>query len=712
MIPVLPFCLFLLHGRISPASSVAPPAASRQQDNFKFTSANPAGFSVATTRHPACPESRRDRRASQFEARSGGIPLLFSVPLTSTCHPPCSGGHLQVAATSPLSSRPERRRLSADAQWRDPGNQPSAPSTLNPSAPLDLVSVTSTPLPQQPPTYRVAGIIVDASTNAPIPHAELSITNTDNADDAQTFSTSDGHFVFQNVPPGKYPLSAFAPGYIHEGFNQHGSLLTAIAVGTGTDSEHIVFRLHRQAILTGHVTDERGEPVRHAQVLLFASETPSGHPTTSFRFTTETNDLGEYRFAALPSGKYFVTVTAHPWYAQSRFIYASELPNGVMVTGLTGRRFGSAMAPNIQQNGDPSLDVVYPFTFYPNVTDPHAASELTLSPGDKFDANIQLQPVPAIHLHITNLSAEPMSLPQASASQKLFGSSGYSVSVVASQIAPGELEVTGFAPGELSLEVGQSINGTWLSHSFEAHIDSNETLDAAGSTATANVSGRVLLGGADIMSGGVNLQSDSGQRAAVPLQKDGSFSFGPLQEGTYRVSINLQERGGDFDYFVDSLSATGAKTSDKELTISTTGDVQLTVNVARGFAQVTGVANLDGKPIAGAMVLLVPASGKSLEEDSRVDQSDSDGTFTLSHIRPDKYLALALDNAWDLDRTNWSALTPYLPKAQQLDLAPAAQQKLTLTVQPATAQPTTPQVSPPAATNPQQASPTLATPAP
>jgi hypothetical protein len=671
------------------------------------------------------------------------IPLLLSLLLA------CSG-HLQVAPpatlssrlspspapvahpfrgeafptpTTPdplasLSSRPERRRLSADAQRRDRGNQTPASPTLNPSpslASLNSVSATSTPIPQQPPTYRIAGIIVDATTNTPIPHAELSITNTDNTDDAQTFSASDGHFVFQNVSPGKYPLSAFAPGYIHEGFNQHGSLLTAIAVGTGTDSEHIVFRLHRQAILTGRVTDERGEPVRHAEVILFASATPGSRPTTSFQLNTQTNDLGEYRFAALGPGRYLLTVTAHPWYAQTHFIYLSEPPNGIMVSGRTGRRLGSAMAPNIQQNSDPSLDVVYPFTFYPNVTDPQAASEITLAPGDKFEANIQLQPVPAIHLHITNLSAEPMSLPQVSASQKFFGSSGYSVTLVSAQIAPGELELTGFAPGDLSLQVGQTINGTWLSHSLDVHATSNETLDASRSTATANISGRVLLPATEPLplEGHISLQSDQGQDASVPFQKDGTFSFGLVQQGTYHVSVYLQERGGagGFDYFVDSLSATGAKASDKELTISTTGDVQLTVNVARGFAQVTGVANLDGKPIAGVLILLVPASGKSLEDESRIDQSDSDGTFSLSHIRPGKYLALALENAWDLDRTTWSALTPYLPNAQQLDLAPAAQKHLTLDVQPVSSQPVatqpvpvppmkSPEVSTPAAPTP------------
>lgn len=64
-----------------------------------------------------------------------------------------------------------------------------------------------------------------------------------------------------------------------------------------------------------------------------------------------------------------------------------------------------------------------------------------------------------------------------------------------------------------------------------------------------------------------------------------------------------------------------------------TGDVDLTVTLAQG--QVTGVVQLEGKPAAGVMVLLVPESGREMEEDSRIDESDSDGTFSLSGFFPE-----------------------------------------------------------------------------
>jgi hypothetical protein len=69
------------------------------------------------------------------------------------------------------------------------------------------------------------------------------------------------------------------------------------------------------------------------------------------------------------------------------------------------------------------------------------------------------------------------------------------------------------------------------------------------------------------------------------------------------------------------------------------------------------------------MVLLVPASGRNLDDDVRIDQSDSDGSFSLSQVRPGNYFLLAIDNAWDLNYDNAPDLAPYLPKAVPIQLA-------------------------------------------
>src|SRR2546429_104815 len=87
-----------------------------------------------------------------------------------------------------------------------------------------------------------------------------------------------------------------------------------------------------------------------------------------------------------------------------------------------------------------------------------------------------------------------------------------------------------------------------------------------------------------------------------------------------------------------------------------------------GQGQLSGVVQLDGKPAPGVMVLLVPKSGQEMEEDSRMDESDSDGTFSLGGILPGDYVLLALKDGWDLEWSNSEVLRPYLSAGEKRDL--------------------------------------------
>jgi hypothetical protein len=67
------------------------------------------------------------------------------------------------------------------------------------------------------------------------------------------------------------------------------------------------------------------------------------------------------------------------------------------------------------------------------------------------------------------------------------------------------------------------------------------------------------------------------------------------------------------------------------------------------------------------MVLLVPASGGNLQ-DSRRDQSDSDGTFTLGRIVPGKYVLMAIEDGWDLELENEEVLRPYRERGKPVEV--------------------------------------------
>jgi hypothetical protein len=83
-----------------------------------------------------------------------------------------------------------------------------------------------------------------------------------------------------------------------------------------------------------------------------------------------------------------------------------------------------------------------------------------------------------------------------------------------------------------------------------------------------------------------------------------------------------------------------------KVTLDGTGEVRLKLTVSENTAPIRGTAAKKGQPFAGAMILLLPESGQA--ELARRDQSDSDGTFTLSNIVPGKYRLMALVNGWEL----------------------------------------------------------------
>ena len=81
------------------------------------------------------------------------------------------------------------------------------------------------------------------------------------------------------------------------------------------------------------------------------------------------------------------------------------------------------------------------------------------------------------------------------------------------------------------------------------------------------------------------------------------------------------------------------------------------------------------------MVLLVPESSENIEDDSRMDHSDSDGTFALREILPGKYRLMAIDDGWDLEWANPAVLKPFRENAQIFEIVPDGSTKATVNVQ-------------------------------
>ena len=317
--------------------------------------------------------------------------------------------------------------------------------------------------------------------------------------------------------------------------------------------------------------------------------------------------------------------------------------------------------------------------FYPQATDEQSATPITLSAGEKFNADVTMRAIPALHLQIrTPGAAASSAFPFVTVIARVFDTE-VPVPTRPTIHRGGEgTEITGIAPGHYELRAtlpGRSSQTEWRR---EVDLAANSEIESSQPAAGTAVSGTLRF---DAPAGpesewrtGVLLNDPANHRKATALlQPDGSFDFGQsIAPGKYRVTL------GDGPIYLKSLSATGAHVSGRDVTIGT-GPVKLALMAGRGFGTIDGVALRGGHPESGAMVILVPENPAE-QPLFRRDQSDSDGTFRLPAIVPGKYTVIAVSR-WDFLWHDPETLNPYLSRGQKVEVQPAGKYQVKVEIQ-------------------------------
>jgi uncharacterized surface anchored protein len=507
----------------------------------------------------------------------------------------------------------------------------------------------TSPRPSSTNLYRIAGTIVNSTSNEPLRHATVALLSEEDSHTiAAVESDDDGHFSFDRLPAAKYQLTASKRGFRTAFYDEHQEFNSAIVTGPGQETDQLTFHLVPGAILHGAVITEGGDPVEQARVMLFLKSRngkPGGRTIQSGN--TATDDTGAYEFSNLAAGEYMLAVIAEPWYAMHRAAI-------ITVDG------SAAVDPVTKVDPPAALDVAYPVTYYDSTPDEASATRIVLAGGSRVEADITLHAVPALRIQVNTPRKEDGSIARAELRQTVFGT------VVAAQSAgfldslqTGTTEFNGVAPGHYELAQGDP------PHIVEMDATASQQVDPSLGTPTVAVRGFLRTSAGAALADDCNLTLDpvDGSPNQNPIQSPiqgvcvrGAFSFPSVPAGQWQLSAE----GAGKLLSVASI-ATGSQQRAGNLITVADKPLSLVVAVNQSSTRLQGFARRDGKGVAGVMVVLVPRQMTALDALARRDQSDSDGSFSLRDVPPGDYTVVAIQDGWQLDWVQPQVIRRYLP---------------------------------------------------
>jgi hypothetical protein len=499
--------------------------------------------------------------------------------------------------------------------------------------------------------YRIAGAVVSKTDGHPLARARITVRDARDPQKFESIVTSDdGKFDFNGVPAGKYSLNGAKRGFISASYDQHDQFSTAIVTGAGLETDALILRLAPAAVISGKVLDESGEPVRRATVTLYYEDHGSGVDQIHQNRSAQTDDQGGYEIPSLMPGAYFLSATAKPWYA----IHPQSDPP----------RSGRMSQPEASETFDRSLDIAYPLTYYPDVTDADSAMPIPIRGGDHLRLDIHLNPVPSLRLlfRVPSTGNGGFAFPRLE--QPSFDGSTFLQSD-GRLVSPGLMELTGVPAGHYDVHfngpgTATEMNGVDL-------IKDGEEIDASRTEALSTVKLKVQVPGEATLPARLSVGLRLPHRSVAGwkvLDAKGEAELGQISPGRYEVVC----WGAPRPYSIAQMSAEGAAVSGHTLMVTAGSSASVSLTLVGGSSNVDGTVKRAGKSFAGAMVVLVPKDPEMNRDLFRRDQSDLDGTFSLRNVVPGSYTVLAIENGWELDWSQPAVLSTYLSHGQTIQV--------------------------------------------
>ena len=473
-------------------------------------------------------------------------------------------------------------------------------------------------------TYRIAGTVVNGATGQRLSRVRVLMTPAgESSKETETTTGSDGRFAFEGLKAGMWTLHAERKGFVRQGFCERPGVpgsLTQVVTGPDEATEDLTFRLDAPATVTGKITDETGEPVIAAVQVIIQLETG----TRQFRRIKEavTDEQGEFRIWDLP---------AVPCYLLVMTPAAPFSP---------GDEPAATFAPQ----------------YYGNTADPRTATLLDLKPGEEYKADFILRRTRGASIHVTGETAASVIM--------LMGEGPGGAEVILSQLDSAAGSFRNLAPGRYKLTLYDGQSGTQSSKRVEVAGEDVTVTAPFPDPPAVTVKARLVDGDASLLPYVAFYVQAAGdyQTFARRLGPEGKVTIPGMPSGHYRFMLATA------GLYMKSVTSGDAHMVDCIVDVPEHGEVKLDVVLAGDGGEVAGKVRANGKPAFPVRVVLAPKVDSTNSVDYKSYQTESDGSFRFTSIKPGEYI-LYTTSDWKLEFGNPDAIRKYLKAGHPVHVA-------------------------------------------
>lgn len=469
---------------------------------------------------------------------------------------------------------------------------------------------------------------------------------------------AEGKFLFENVSPGQYRLSAEKAGFVREsggggmafmgGGPMGGRAMASLGIGStykvseGGSTSGLILKLLPQGVASGKILDEDGEPFGQVRVTISEWNYSSGAARFQQVGGAESDELGNFRISNLPPGRYYLSAEK-----------SGGLSNG---RARGGMRQAARSAPIVA--GEETYS--YARTYYPGVEELEQAQRIDIQAGQEMSGislTLRKRRVFLVSGELSGLSPEGRYMVQLSRSggtsqslpEMMMGGGMGSMA----RVQDGRFTAANVLPGAYTIRVNEVGNRRpRLIARGEVAVSNADVLNASvAAVSPAAIQGRVNIEGQNTVP--QDLQTlridyrplDGGMGfGAQPLQigQDGTFALADISPERYGLSLAAER----LNMFVKSMTFNGQDIRQTGLDLRNGGTGQVSIVLSPKVASINGRVQLaDGAEPGTILAYQAPYDPKSFGAKILRASVQTDGSFTLSNLAPGAYKLFAVEEA-------------------------------------------------------------------